>query len=190
MINVDTLSFERSLGLILIGKDYVAYYVYNNYKQYNNYKDGNMEGIDQDKLLEMKILDLLEKIGFRIDLTGTFLFKEVVIQAIKYLKENGNYEELLSQLKNAYSQFYFDIARNDLEMGTRSFHLAINSAISQMNFENADQDLLQKVFGSNLGEFDYGELALNIASYLNDDNIMTKANKPIVRKLDNGPIMR
>ena len=46
-------------------------------------------------------------------------------------------KELLMQAKYPYSQLYFNLARNERDMGVKKFHSIIERALLKINYENA-----------------------------------------------------
>ena len=150
--NIDELSLEQKLQLILAGQDYVACVVSQDYLDYKSFKKGELTEVSEEKLQAMQILELLENLGFPMEMTGTYLYKEVILSAAKKLqafnsrRDLGVCKDLLAQMKDAYSNFYFDIARNDLEMGVRTFHLALVEALEKVDSTKANQILLYHSF--------------------------------------------
>lgn len=142
----------------------------------------------ENKLLDLKILELLEKNGFSLDELGTFLYKDVIKKVLLTLQVSKNeQEELRQQLKNAYSQIYFDIARNDNDMGLKTFHNYIQVALAKINDEEASSTLIADL--SREKPLNYGELAFEISKWFLDNKILKEPNpevvnyKPNVRKL-------
>ena len=81
------------------------------------------------------------------------------------------------QAKNPFSQLYFNLARNERDMGVKKFHRIIERALSKINYENATSETLYKVYGNFPFEMDYGENAFTLANYLNQH-----LEKPVTRK--------
>lgn len=115
---------------------------------------------------EHYILDLLEKLGFSINEVGTFLYKKLILSlcdVIEYMSTN----EIKELLKNPYSQLYFDVARNDLDMGCLSFHSYIEHAISVCNDKMKKSDAF-KLLKYNFNNLSYGEAALFLAKFISN----------------------
>ena len=76
--------------------------------------------------------------------------------------------QLLDELRSPFSQFYFDIARNELDVGVKTFHSYIEHALESVQYENADAALLFEIYSNFSKETDYGEHALIIAEHIKD----------------------
>ena len=117
---------------------------------YLDYKIGKNYSITEKRVFEFEVLKLLEKLGFSDDEIGTYLYKDVIIKSIGFLEKNNKdkekYDKLLEELNHQYSQIYFDIARNELEMGITTFHAHINKAFSNVDYKNADLTLIYAIF--------------------------------------------
>ena len=81
---------------------------------YEKYWEGKNYGFDYIELSgrekdEMNVLYLLELLGFPMDETGTFLYKEMIVEASRELKNSGVAEKKMikSAMANPYSQFLF-----------------------------------------------------------------------------------
>ena len=76
-----------------------------------------------EKHNDMEIMFFLYKLGYRPQDLGTFFYKEIVkkitymIPSIIAENDKEALEQLLNELKNKYSQFYFDIAVNEQDTG-------------------------------------------------------------------------
>lgn len=171
MLDIESLTDKQKLGIVLLGLDGVmtetAYYK----KCYEAYKKGVLEDVSEEILEEMKILELLENLGYPMAETGTYLYKDVVAKAARHLKTVSTRsevlacKELITAMKTRNSQFYFDIARNDLDMGLNSFHQSVQNALLQVDYSKADPTLLIKIYSGLTEDMDYGEHAFVIASY-------------------------
>jgi len=134
----------------------------NERNQYLNYKSGLLEFKNSEQQLDITILELLERNGFSIDELGTFLYKDVIKKTIECMRlSNFKEEELKSDLKNFYSQFYFDLSRNDRDMGLKSFHFSIQNAIGNLK-EESEEYWIQTLFQEN--DRNYGEVAFLIGA--------------------------
>lgn len=138
-------------------------------KKYLEYKNGNIKTDSLDEILNLITLKLLEENGFHIDDIGTYLYRDIIINIIKRLNsEHPNIEELKEELSNTYSQFYFDISRNERDMGVKTFHFYIKKAILNIKDENKTSNLLDKMCFQR--KIDYGQLAYEIACYIMKNN--------------------
>lgn len=102
----------------------------------NTYKalKDNEEITNQEKF-ELKVILLLDYLGFPLDKLGTYFFKKIVLEVIKYIKmvpevNDPYYNNLKEELKNKSSQFYFNLAKNDLDFGLNNFHSYVKSSIA------------------------------------------------------------
>lgn len=172
MRELDNVSKMEIFQLFLKEQE-ISYFRFNRSKQdYINYRFGNLIDASEDKLLEMEILSLLDRLGYPMNEIGTYLYKEVILSLVEYMNNIGNkgnvssYLDLTEQLNNSYSQFYFDIARNDLDMGLKSFHNSIGIAIDKIDYTKTDSSLLSSLCEQYSYELNYGELAFEIASLI------------------------
>ena len=111
---------------------------------------------------------------------GGYLYKDVICHIIDFLKKGFKPSEMIelkSQLEDAYSQFYFDIARNEKDMGLKTFHLCIQMAIENINTKESYSGLIGKMCKQK--KMNYGELAWEIASYFVADPSLNLAKESI-----------
>jgi len=120
-----------------------------------------------------QVLYLLEKLGYPMELIGTILYKELILHLINELESDNDYgsdiEEkkifLCEDVKKYFSHTYHDVARNDNDIGIRSFHSYIEEMLGRIDYLNADEELVKKIYGAYDREIDYGENALILALY-------------------------
>lgn len=122
-----------------------------------------------EKHNDMEIMFFLYKLGYRPEDLGTYYYKEVV-KKITYMipsiiaEDNKEaLEQLLNELDNKYSQFYFDIAVNEQDTGLKTFHRYIGEA--RQNKYEADPIVARYIFNGE--ELDEDREPLAIAAYLN-----------------------
>ena len=139
-----------------------------------------IKGIDDKsdvQKINIEIIDLLRNLGFSLEMEGTYLLADVVMAAYIFLYnaiENGTdynlyYSYLQRLMKNPYSQFYFDLARNEHAMGTTTMHNRINSAYLERKKEHINKNIEHEIFGYNQ-EGDIYDHSLEMAIYLYDRN--------------------
>ncbi len=151
------------------------------------YQKGTSKDMSDDEITKMEVLDLLEDLGYPMDEYGTYLYSEVIsslrseLGVITTRCEVSESEKILAQAKYPFSQLYFNIARNERDMGVKDFHSIIKRALSKIDYEKASPETLYKVYGNFPFEMDYGENAFTLANYLNQH-----LEKPISRKLTYG----
>lgn len=141
---------------------------------YAIYKSGSTENLTDEKLQEMQVLDSLFKLGFPKDNEGTFLYKSMIKKAIHHLDgfddigHEISEEELLRQMQQPFSQFYLDAARNDLDIGIKTFHAYICQALSNVDYACVEPKVLSDIYGNFSEETDYGKHAFVIAKRIHD----------------------
>lgn len=177
--------------------DFFIEELYNDKKRYKKYCEGNLQNASEEKIQEMQVLSLLEKLGYPMDEMGTYLYKNMVIKISNHLKEVKSQKEisdcknLILDLKDGFSQFYLDVARNDLDIGVKTFHKCLERAISKIDYSKADPILIWKVYGNVNEEMDYGEHAFIIGAYvsgiINQPQYEISKNIPKIKKLINVP---
>lgn len=120
---------------------------------------------------QSKSLLILELIGLPIKKEGIKLYAEV-LDNIKYFlnkaQNKNEVEELKGQLLNPYSQFYFDIARNDNDIGLKTFHALIKDSLPDSNTSKKNRCPINKD--------NYKELAFTLGKYISSKN-NNKLNK-------------
>ena len=192
--DINNMTDEEKLNSVLFGNCLAVYCANTDKKNYKQYKLGNISKLTNDELIDMKVLDLLYSLGYPNNELGTYLYKEVICELYRYINDNFDeltmveYEYIIKDLNNAYSQFYFNQARNILEMGVTSFHLYIQDTINKIDENKIDKELSKKVYGPNPVEFNYGIQALQLTGYLLNkysyDNV-ENYHKPKIKKLSN-----
>lgn len=140
-------------------------------KQYYRYKDDEkikngeyVSELSTYQMDEIRIMSILERLGFSLDEVGTYLYKELVINVYSDIEKTG--ENLLEELKNPYSSYYQQIARGYYEMGVKTFHKYINSAIESIDETKVDESLVETIFGNDIVNSGYGIRAYEIAAYM------------------------
>lgn len=153
--------------------------------KYKNYKDGKikLEDLTEEEQLEMKTLNVLENLGYPMDETGTYFYKDIIIRSMNQLQQietEQDFIELMVTMANNYSQFYFDIARNEYDVGLTTFHSCIymSNQYKQMNSNNKDLD---QEIGLTGFTTDYKGEALLIANYIYKKE--NKKENPQVQKI-------
>jgi len=182
---------EKTLQSVLNGTSYAVFSAKEDDLKYKEYKKGNKEELSEYELKEMETISILERLGYPLDELGTYLYKEVVMYAHEKIDKLGRKnkeeaEDLLESMNDAYSSFYYIIAREDLEISIRKFHLFIGQAIDKIDNEKIDGKLAEKIFGKNPVESNYGEQAFKIASYMSSKYMIKYSNQK-VKKLPNMP---
>ena len=142
---------------------------------------------------DVEILSILEKLGYPMTHLGTYLYKDLITYVCDEIKDMGinvlqsENKEMIEVLNNGYSSFYIWLAREDKELGCKTFHSYIEDAISKIDEEKINASLASRIYGTD-EDITYGTSALHIAQYyLNgctyDNGIDYKI--PKVKKLQN-----
>lgn len=154
-----------------------ASFIANDREAYRLYKLGLADNLSKVEMTELKTLELLEKLGCNMNMAGTYMLKEMVMTIIRHLEgvpvrgEVLTFQELMEEIENPFSQFYFDIARNDLDIGIKTFHAAIQLMILSLQDEVISQEDIMAIFGEKLDIRNYPEVALKIAQYLEAEKL-------------------
>ena len=158
----------QQLYLIFGGLEDAISEVYNDKIDLDNYKKNQIESFSEKRIQEMEVLILLEKLGYSMEEIGTYLYKNMIIKIADSLNNKltkKEFDDLLDQITNHYSQFYLDLARNDLDMGIKTFHSIIEKAILKIDYEKADKELFYNIFGDNVS-LEYDEKAFVLGAYV------------------------
>ena len=150
-------------------------------RRYDIYKSGNSNNSINYDIEEMRVLSMLENLGFDMNEDGTYLYKNMVLKIKNYLCEiltkgdNVDLKDYLLGIKEKYSQFYVDVARNDMDMGVRTYHEYVEKALSIVDFEKANFGYKVILLNSLPDEMDYGEFAFVLAMYLTGRTVYTSS---------------
>ena len=194
--NLKECSQEENKRMFLYGTSYAMWLT--NYEKAlsDKSKKEPLEDLKNSEKISIQILSLLEKLGYPIDELGTYLYGKVILSVCENLNEIirdediEKYNKLVLDLNDAYSSFYLWIARDDLEIGLKSFHLYIERAISMIDYSKSNKNLISSIYDKDITELNYGEQALYLASYLlkiyHIENGKTEA-KLKLKRLENLP---
>lgn len=128
---------------------FLTYSAYEDLKRYKTLQESDLHSIDEFEKIEIETLSFLEKLGYPIDKKGTYFYKELIVKATRMLLEGHDKNLLLSLLEQPYSQFYFDVARNDHDLGIKSFIgivEAVESSNKGNNYGDEELSLGKKIF--------------------------------------------
>lgn len=170
--NLEAYTMEERLQIVLSGIDGAVTEVSYDKTCYSAYKEGKLAEMSFETEQEMRILELLEQLGFPMDDAGTYLYKNMIARAVRKISDVSTREEILAckdlvtQMKTPYSQFYVDVARNDLDMGVTSFHRCVQRALSKVDATKAEPMLLFQIYSNFTEDMDYGEQAFVLSSYV------------------------
>ena len=150
--------------------------------KYKDYKKKMMpiEKLSQREKKEVETLKILEELGYSLEETGTYFYKDVIVKTIEQLQVSSSeesYQELITDLNNDFSQFYFDIARNGYDVGLKTFHGCINMSRETKNIQNT---LLQERIGIEEANMNYKQEALLIANHIIENQ--PRKEKSVMKK--------
>ena len=143
--------------------------------EYNLYLLGRIEDLDEEQLNNVETLGLLFDLGFPKDEPGTYLFKNMVLKARRYLGGSDDYgdkitsKDLVNLVESPFSQFYMDLAVYDSDIGIKTFHSYIEESLKKVNYSKVENSLLTKVYSKYNNDNDYGIHSLIIANFLNSN---------------------
>ena len=138
-----------------------------------------IENCSTSQDIDVIIIQCLEKLGFPLDEMGTYLYKDVISSVVDSLikyDDDAQKQQLAEQLNHTYSQFYFDVAKNDNDMGVNTFHAYIQKALSKINPEKKDLELVNRLFLSEENPVGYGEEAFVIGNFIRNIFVPKKDN--------------
>ena len=190
--SLDKFSKEQNLNMILSGSSLAMFCANKAKEKYSKYLNGQSENFSENEIRDMRLLNLLDRLGFNLDELGTYLYKDLVAEIYEQIKDASNRRDmdkcraLMLELSNAYSNIYHYVARECNEIGVKSFHLYIEKAIENIDEEKVDVALAHKVYGDNPEEQNYGLEAFRLAAYA-ANKYAYNYHKPKVRKLSNFP---
>ena len=111
--------------------------------------------MNNNSLLDQKILEVLEQRGFSIDAKGTVYYKEVIKAVTLYLRLSSRESEinnLKEQLLGHYSVFYFMIVKDIENVSLEDFHKFNNYMFFAyilgnyvLNIINNDENILREL---------------------------------------------
>ncbi len=109
-------------------------------KTYMEYKN-RVNSDSNYKSLEFETLITLENLGYPINDIGIYYFRDLIVRAC-VLREDGITDtDLCSLLDDEFSQFYFDVARNENDIGIKNFNRIIGSCLEK-RIKSADSNKL------------------------------------------------
>lgn len=161
---------DERLYAFINSVNFIANTAYKDRKAYENYRR-NHEFPDDSSVEDLEILSILDKLGYPMNEVGTYLYKELILHVLKFLQGNSVRGEILSeeeikvQLRNPFSQLFLDVARNDMDLGIKTFHAAVIQASTCIDYESNDKKLLKQIFEGNFNFMNYSLNALTIAKY-------------------------
>lgn len=151
---------------------------------YRDYFSGKKEGNHKDKK-DIEVLEMLKELGFSMEEPGTYFYKDVVMKAAEMqsdcmLETDSNLAQLSHLLSDPYSQFYFDLARNERDMGIKTFHSHIAKAMSKTQFSHVNPSLWKDVYGTSMKNSGFVETTLLLSSYISERKRNMDVERPVV----------
>ena len=159
---------------MLDGTSFARYEASKDKENFEKYKRNERADFKEETLNNMKILDLLQRLGYSMEELGTYLLKDVIVEVYNYIQDkNGNKNmdrcsSIMAELNNPFSNFYLHIAREWKELGIKPFHLFIKKAQDTIDYKSIDKELSRKIYGNNLENSNYGIHAFQVAAYALD----------------------
>lgn len=140
----------------------------NNKQKYENYRYRNIKMINDKKSIDIKIMELLDKLGFSMEEDGTYLYNELIREVYEKIghDETDRSFGLILELKDKYSNFYTSIARDWLEMNPDDFIDSIEDSVSKIDYTVVDEKLFNRIYNYNYPVDNFGYLAYKIANYI------------------------
>ena len=95
---------EEQLITALSGTGYALFVAKKDSEKYLDYSLGKFEKLNDEDIINMRILDILFELGFSGEELGTFLYKDLIYEVCKKLsKDDKENLILMCNLKNAFS---------------------------------------------------------------------------------------
>lgn len=157
---------------------------------YLGYKAGDFPESLKDQELDMITLSFLESLGYDTDEPGTYFYKAVLVKIANELldsskRNNQDFcQKLIEMLQNAYSQFYFDLARNDRDIGVKTFHAYISHSHNQRENTVESEMLLDSIYGMRMEELDSGQKAFLVGNYIAENLAPISKNRPKLKLIE------
>lgn len=191
-----SFSEAEKLQMVLHGTSYAMWVASSDKKEYEKFKAGKKRKVSNAEIRDIKILALLEGLGYPMEELGTYLYKDVITEIYEFLKgvsapeDMQKCKELLIELNDGFSEFYHCIAREDKEMGVKSFHLYIQRAIERIDNQKINKELSKSIYGDTVEEMSYGVQAFQIAAYtlgIYSYDDVKEYKSPKIKKISNIP---
>lgn len=170
--NVAKFSEDETIKTVCQGTNYAMYLANMEKETFESYKKGELTTITDYQMKDIDVLLVLERLGFKMDELGTYLYKDLIKEVIELFEKNEEEITVISYLTNPFSNIYRWINEYK-ETGVKTFHVLVIEAINQINTNIIDKKLFIDIFGFDYKELDYGLIAYKIAKYINNINIMT-----------------
>ena len=177
---------DERLNVFFNSVNFMANVAHQDKKAYEAYKR-TQEVVEGASIEELEILNILDELGYPLGEIGTYLYKALIVNILNYLwgvpirREVLSEEELKEQLNNPFSQLFFDIARNDMDLGIKTFHAAINRASANVDIESVNRKMSEEIFSGDFDPVDYSFNALDIAKYYFELRDFRKNSKKLNR---------
>ena len=136
---------NKELIRVLQGTSFAIYSAKKDKEKYESYKKEELKNINEETRRELKILDILERLGYPMNELGTYLYKDLINEVCDEMKDVSTRRDidkcriLLQELTDIYSNLYHYIAREWKEMGIKTFHLYIGQATERIDKEQMRQ---------------------------------------------------
>lgn len=177
MINIklkpaEEYSDGELLYMLLSGIDSANFEARYDQGLFKKYLEGDIEGLDEKTIMEMRALKVLFSLGYPEDHMGTYLYKALIARMCLDLQrideENlvKKSKDILLEYSDAFSNPYHVVARDERDIGIKSFHRYVNDAISNIDYSKADPILAFDIYDGLPNELSISENAYVIATYM------------------------
>ncbi len=156
---------------------------------YLKYLGEGEESLNSEELRKVKALELLEQLGYPMDKLGTYLYVTVIAELVKSLDATDKDHlissgcALLKEVNDPFSLLYRQLARGNLDMGVKTFHEDINTAIASIDKTRVNGGLAYDIYNGLPGEICVSENAFILASYLTNKTAKKEAKMPYIKTI-------
>ena len=160
---------------------------------YQKYLAGNTADFDEKTMLQMKALEMLLQLGYPEDHLGTYLYEALIANMSLKLQNLQKYDsesfvkeskKLLLEYADGFTKPYRLVAREERDMGVKTFHRYVNDAISKVDYNKADPALAFNIYDGLPNELSMSENAYAIATYmLGVREVKHQAKMPYIKSI-------
>ncbi|MEE3342576.1 MAG: hypothetical protein VZS44_00615 [Bacilli bacterium] len=172
----DKYSDIEKIVKMLDGTSFAIHEANRDKENFEKYKNGNTEELSEETIKDMRLLQLLQRLGYPMEELGTYLFKDVIAEVYNSIQDESGKKDIdkcrsiMVDLNNPFSNLYHYIAREWKELGIKSFHLFIKKATDKIDYNSIDKGLSKKIYGILPEDNNYGLHAFQIAAYALDES--------------------
>lgn len=141
-------------------------------------KAENIISVTGDLELEESVNTLLNDLGFNMESIESVYLSQVISCALKDL-ESTEYEEVIKNLSEPYSQFYFNLAKNINGVGVKTFLKNLMNAFCVRKGHNSLKNKINPLADDIEDNFD--EIVSKICCLINAINTVNKRENGLIR---------